>query len=296
MFKRAVAGIFLCGAMCGLAFGDAIAQVQATDARATAPVTSAVVSAFEVATVRPANVNDGRRWFGIKLAPSGRVTTSATPLTSLVRIAYIGLSAKSGSAEVSGGPKWAETDQWDIAAKVDDAVVAGWVNASDRDRMETIRPMLRSLLEERFALKLHTETKVVNAYALVQTKSGAKLKEASPPPANEDSAQAEARERGRLPDKPEPGSFQMGGSTWEGTAIPIEMLASEIQANAKLDAPLIDETGLNGYYSFTFTSSQDADAPPLLDQIEQQLGLKVIQKKESITTYVIDSAEKPTEN
>jgi uncharacterized protein (TIGR03435 family) len=95
---------------------------------------------------------------------------------------------------------------------------------------------------------------------------------------------------------PDPGSFMMTGDKWIGEALQIGMLSTEIQANAKLDGPLVDETGLTGYYDFEFKDSDDKDAPPLLDQIELQLGLKVIEKKEPITTYTIDSAEKPTAN
>ena len=38
----------------------------------------------------------------------------------------------------------------------------------------------------------------------------------------------------------------------------------EIAANAHLDGPLVNLTGLNGYYDFTMQVFHDGDAPPLL--------------------------------
>jgi uncharacterized protein (TIGR03435 family) len=71
---------------------------------------------------------------------------------------------------------------------------------------------------------------------------------------------------------------------------------SEIQGNCDLGDIVVDETGLKGYYDFTFTQTNGTDAPALIDQIQQQLGLKVVRRKEPVITYVIDSAEKPGEN
>src|ERR1019366_1280672 len=133
---------------------------------------------FEVATVKLANRNDGRRWFGTEVAPSGRVTVSAVSLKSLVWYAYVG-TQKTGLVE--GGPKWAETDEYDIEAKLDESDMAGWDKLSDQARMERVRPQLRALLVERFGLKVHSEMKVTPVYALVQAKGGVKMKEVGAP-------------------------------------------------------------------------------------------------------------------
>jgi len=72
------------------------------------------------------------------------------------------------------------------------------------------------------------------------------------------------------------------------------MLLSEVAVNAHLDAPLVDQTGLRGYYDFSMKVSYDKDAPLLIDQVETQLGLKVEPRKLPLKVYVIDSAEKPS--
>jgi uncharacterized protein (TIGR03435 family) len=42
--------------------------------------------------------------------------------------------------------------------------------------------------------------------------------------------------------------------------------------------------------------SGDPDAPAPVDQIEQQLGLRFEARKMPMKTWVIDAAEKPSEN
>jgi uncharacterized protein (TIGR03435 family) len=168
---------------------------------------------------------------------------------------------------------------------------------SDNERIELVKPMLRRLLVERFQLKLHTETHIEEVFALVQAKGGAKLKEVSPPPPINDDAAAQQNVRDSMAQKspkPIPGSFMMGRDGWVGNSIPIEMLLTEIAVNAHLDAPLVDQTGLKGYYDFTMKVLYGEDAPLLIDQVEMQLGLKVESRKLPLKTYVIDAAEKPS--
>src|SRR5580704_18933507 len=70
-------------------------------ARAQTAATPSPAHGFEVATVRLADRNDGRRWFGTKVAPSGRLSVSAMSLKSLVWVAYVGTQKTS---MVEGGP------------------------------------------------------------------------------------------------------------------------------------------------------------------------------------------------
>ena len=244
---------------------------------------------FEVATVRLADRNDGRRWFGTKVAPSGRVSVSAMSLKSLVWAAYIG--ARTGTVE--GGPKWAETDNYDIEAKIDEADMGGWEKLSDRERMERVRPLLRELLEDRFKVKIHTETRVTPVYALMVAKGGVKMKEVPPPPANADPQEQEERMRSKTPTAP-PGGYTMSGDGWVGNAVQISGLLGQIGYEVgATDRIMVDETGLKGYYDFTVKLSRDKDGPTLEQQIEDQMGLRVEERKAPVDTYVIDSADRP---
>jgi len=164
--------------------------------------------------------------------------------------------------------------------------------------MERVMPLLRVLLESRFKLKTHTEVRVTPVYALVQVKSRAKLKDAAPPPANADPQALDDQMRGKVDhSKPAPGSFMVTGNGWVGSAVQVAGLLGQIAyEEGATDRLMVDETGLTGYYDFAVKLLHDKDGPSVAQQIEDQLGLKVEQRKLPIQTYVIDSAEKPSEN
>jgi uncharacterized protein (TIGR03435 family) len=249
--------------------------------------------AFEVAAIRPTDLNAGRehQFMGAQLAPSGRFTVSDFTLNNLVSIAYLG---DERHTMILGGPKWVDSERFDINAKVEEADMAGWDKLSDAQRMGRVRPLLRTLLEQRFRLKLHTEMRVTPVFALVLVKGGAKLKAVAPPPPIDPQA-LEAMKRGDFPAKGLPGAFMMMDDTWTCNACPVSAIGDEVAANSGDDVSVvIDQTGLTGYYDFTFKPSHKKDGPTLRDQIEDQFGLKLEPRKMPIKTYVIDSAEKPS--
>jgi bla regulator protein blaR1 len=248
---------------------------------------------FEVATIRP-TTDGNRQWMGMKLAPSGRLTASRETVSSLVWFAYVG---RPGTGQVQGGPEWAKSEYFDINAKVEDSEVAKWDNLSDVQRLDRMKPMIRTLLAERFHLKLRTEMRITQVDVLVQAKGGAKLKAVDAPPRNADPDDEKAREgRDKFPDKAPPGGFMMSRGVWKGNACPMSILVAEIAGNSGEDRLVIDETELKGYYDFTFKQSSDKDAPAFSDQIEDQLGLKLEPRKVPIKTYVIESVEKPSQD
>lgn len=67
--------------------------------------------------------------------------------------------------QLSGGPAWAASDRYDIRATKD-------AGAS----LAQTRLMLQTLLEDRFQLTLHPETKESQVYALVAARGGIKLR------------------------------------------------------------------------------------------------------------------------
>jgi len=116
---------------------------------------------FEVATVKPAAPNDGVS--GVMPSPSpGRIEFRNMTLRLLIYQAYG--SGLSTAMSVSGGPDWMNRNRYTIEALAQS-------NPTDRD----YRAMLRSLLEERFALKTHTETREIDVYALALDRADRKL-------------------------------------------------------------------------------------------------------------------------
>ena len=129
--------------------------------------------------------------------------------------------ARRRRGRVEGGPKWADTDQWDIEAKLDDADMADWDKLSDKQRMERVRPQLRELLAERFGLELHAEMKVTPVYALVQSKGGVKMTMVAAPPANADPQEQEDRMRDKAPKGPPTGGFMVSDKGWVAHAVQV---------------------------------------------------------------------------
>src|SRR5579862_2610180 len=121
---------------------------------------------FEVASIRPcesAPTAAGVRGGGIGVSP-GKLRVNCVSVRYMIQIAY-GNSADSklvfafdpnGVAPVEGGPPWMKSDQYDIEAKAE----------GDRGRQAMEGPMLRALLEDRFKLKLHIETRQIPMYEL----------------------------------------------------------------------------------------------------------------------------------
>jgi uncharacterized protein (TIGR03435 family) len=117
--------------------------------------------AFEVASIRPDRSED-RGSSSQNTSPGGRfVAINVSPMQLLIRA--FGVVA----AQIEG-PEWLDADGYDVTAKAD--------TPKELSPAE-LRPVLRKLLEERFALKYHRETKTLSAYSLTVAKTGMKMAE-----------------------------------------------------------------------------------------------------------------------
>src|SRR5262245_30486329 len=103
---------------------------------------------FEAATVKPsaAGAAEGSSWHSRK----GYLVMKNQTLNALIRVAY-GLQ----NDQLSGGPKWIDSERFDIEARA----------AGPADDPE-LKLMLRALLAERFRLAIHRETKALAGYAM----------------------------------------------------------------------------------------------------------------------------------
>ncbi len=71
---------------------------------------------------------------------------------------------------LQGGPDWIDSERYTIDAKPESPQTRAMMNG----------PMLQALLEDRFKLKIHRESKEVPVYALVVAKGGATLSATKP--------------------------------------------------------------------------------------------------------------------
>ncbi len=133
----------------------------------TAPLPTA--RQFEVASIKPCKDDDRNA----TPAPSpGRLNTSCMTVRGLIQIAYERYAGGRfhpldfrDFPPIEGGPNWLDSDRFDISAKADGRFSQAMMNG----------PMLQALLEDRFKLKLHRESRVVSVYALTVAKVGPKL-------------------------------------------------------------------------------------------------------------------------
>ena len=253
----------------------------------------AIGPAFEVAVVRPTKA-DHAGGFGVGTTPSGRFTASSVSLTFLLRQAYWEGPGKSTVTLDRTAPKWVDSDNFDINAKVDNAYLQGWDKLSNAQRMNLVRPMLARLLADRFQLKVRIEMHKTPVYALVQAKGGTHMKEVSmPATVDGDPGEAMAKWIRDNPGKGVPGFVSCGADKCIANAATISDAIGQIASSSGADRIVIDETGLKGHYSFSFTMPHDRDEPAM-QEVEDDLGLKFEPRTVLVKTYVIESAVKPS--
>jgi uncharacterized protein (TIGR03435 family) len=225
---------------------------------------------FEVASVKPSNPNAPGLLPGLPggmpmvMPPlGGRFTATNVPLRLLVRMAY-GLQ----DFQLIGGPDWQMSQKFDINAKVDDP--AALTN-------ETMLPMLKALLAERFKLKVHTETREVPTYALVVARGDGRLGPNVKPSMSDCSNQQELQQK--LMDAFAKGGLAAAAAVMPrmGERVPCSLMPVMPAAGGNLRAgigmrgdgqtlaalaqlltqivgrPVVDRTGLSGLYDFEIT-------------------------------------------
>jgi len=233
---------------------------------------------FEVASLKPASsgnngVRGGCHGIDSRYAPNqlasappvGRCVITDARLGHLLFIAY----QLHSMVFLKGGPDWVKMgdDRFNLEAKAEDPA-----KATEAQLFQ----MMQALLAERFHLKFHRETREMPGYALVVGKNGPKLKEA----AGEDFV--EKWERGP----------SQGPNTLTVRRYTMARLAERL---AVFGDPVMDETKLTGAYDFTL-SWDEAEGPLLTTALQQQLGLKLESQKVPVSFFIVESAQKPTEN
>jgi uncharacterized protein (TIGR03435 family) len=225
--------------------------------------------AFEAATIKPGTGPAGHSGWHTRTA---YMVINNQSLKELAATAY-----HFPTDRVSGGPKWVDSDRFDIEARA-----AG--PAKDPEMLI----MLQSLLAERFQLATHRETKILPGYALTLAKDGLKIR----------------------PDEGEGGS-STNSSRGRIVAKRISMERFTNFLSRVLEMPVVDSTDAKGTFTFTLewaaeprrsVESPDKvladvpDGPSLFTVLQKELGLKLESKKVPTELLVIDKAEKPSEN
>ena len=196
---------------------------------------------YEVASIKL----DKSGAFRLKMdeLPDG-LTLTNVPFMLVFRSAY-----RPFNDQILGAPSWFNSDRYDINAKMDASVAAELERLSPDQRKLARARMLRELLEDRFKLKVHRETKVVKGYSLVLANNGVKPKEARPG----DTYPNGIRLHGTLTGAGQ--IFTIGDSKKNPGAMTITSQGASIASLAgaltqQLGYTVVDRTGLTGNYDF----------------------------------------------
>jgi uncharacterized protein (TIGR03435 family) len=266
-----------------------------------------VSTEFEVADIKPSMPGAPQRG---NLAPSGRIDLQSFSLKELLSIGWDDISA-----DLIVGPKFMETERFDVVAKAPSDVAITGINID----IDTLRAMLRELLIDRFKIKMHNEDQPVDTFVLQTNKRDPRLKKADPA----------ARSVCKRP---------QSGQANQSTALNVGVVCTNTTMTQFVERigqfapayfegrPVVDGTGIEGGWDFQLAwtgrgqveaavrNAQQAQqsgagggaaaAPSdpngsltVFEAIDKQLGLKMEKQKRPMPVMMIDHIEqKPTEN
>jgi uncharacterized protein (TIGR03435 family) len=262
---------------------------------------------FEVASIK--RCNSGESPSGGEPVP-GRLDLACVTTANLIRLAYLIFPSGQANAPVSpstfqiaiaGGPSWVDSDRYRIDAKAGQPVNVEMMKG----------PMMQTLLEDRFKLKLHREAKSNNVYELTVAKGGAKLTLAR-------EGECVVFDRNHPPvqtsGQPDPilcGSVRAnprGGVDILGVTMP-DLCR---QLSAYVDREILDKTGVQGIFDVHLDLSltdlvspgaaPDSSSPSIVGEggviasAVKRLGLQMRSGKSTGEILAIDYVERPSEN
>ncbi len=314
--------------VCGAVVAGAITSLLCAQ---SAPIPApAAIRKFEAASIRPGcDLGTGKGGGGTAIPASspGRLSTCRSLLSpfkerqdGLIQEAY-GSYANGRTnppwavPPIEGGPGWLTTDPYYISARA----------PGDPVSIEMMRgPMMQALLEDRFKLKVHRETRPGLVYELVVAKGGPKLM----PFKGSCMALDFAKPAGLQPAPPagqrpcdvrrvrNPSSIAIEIVSAQGVSL--EWLAYALHA----DRPVVDKTGLSGLFDIDLeyepdramfpppppppgaitpetTREDQSNQPPGLSifaALQEELGLRLEPGRGTREVLIIDSVARPSDN
>ena len=224
-------------------------------------------STFDAASIKP------------NKSASGSSSWNSRPGYLLMRnqtlIACMAIAYQLKADQITGGPKWVDSDRFDIEAR-----------AVGPAKDPELFVMLQALLADRFQLKFHRDgRKPRSGYGLVVGKNGLKIRPVDAGPQRSNSS----------------------GGRLLAERVSMDKLAETLAII--LRAPVSNVTNTSGVFSFELEWSPEATrlstspeagetptGPSLFSVLQDHLGLKLEARKESVELLVIDQAERPSEN
>lgn len=181
--------------------------------------------------------------------------------------------------EMTGVPEWISSENFDVDAKAERPIRS----------VDEGYQMLKSLLEDRFSLKVHRETKEMPMYSLVVEKHGVKMK-------------LSADQTGTTG-----GVKEVRYGRIAGEAVPLSTIAGILTGLA--GRRVLNKTGLTDRYDVNLRYAPDLGQPgatpeptdspdgqSLFGALQTQLGLKLEPARGPVEVLIVDHVEKLSAN
>jgi uncharacterized protein (TIGR03435 family) len=225
---------------------------------------------FDVVSIKPNDAPERHR--AMLFMPRGGLRCIDYTLKDLIRLGW-----DVRDFQIRSGPKWLDTDRYNIEANPADPLRP---TADDRQRLGL---MVQSLLADRFGLKVHRETREERVYFLTVAKNGTTLR--------------------RMGDDLDQ-QTSMHDSKGHLFATKINMPILGRNLAGIVGVPVIDRTDLMGVYDIQLEWNADdnaqapdaTSAPSLFTAVQEQLGLKLESGRGPVEILVVDAAEKASAN
>ena len=254
---------------------------------------------FEVASVKPSL---GDSMMNVRPLP-GRLVADAT-VQVLMQYAY-----DVQPFQIVGGPSWLTSARYDVEAKADSTASRGQLFL-----------MLQPLLEERFRLKTHRETKELPTFTLVSARGGLKLpvpKEGVCVDSAADAALEWPGGRMAVPGELAPAKGRCGSAIVAIGPARAEMRGGKIamsefvrMLSLMLGRSVLDKTGFMELFDVRLDFVPDETTPTmpppppgsaisgvsLAQALQEQLGLRLETTQGPVEVIVVDQAERPSAN
>ncbi|HEX6260370.1 MAG TPA: TIGR03435 family protein [Woeseiaceae bacterium] len=240
--------------------------------------------AFEVASIKPWQPPATRATSAtVVAAPVGSgIFNRSTTAARLIAEAY-----EVQDFQLSGGQDWVRSERYDVAARAGREV----------SQME-LRDMVKTLLADRFNLRVRTETREMPILELRRARSDGRLG-----PNLHDCSKGK-----RVPETP----FRAP----TGGAVAVSDCADGVRylatiASRHLQMTVVDKTGLSGqWWFYVYYASElpripgvdlsqekiNPDLPSFEGALPEQLGLRLERTRGPVPVVVIESIERPTPN
>jgi uncharacterized protein (TIGR03435 family) len=250
---------------------------------------------FEVAAVRLNK--SGQLAAQFDDLPGGRFIAVNTTLRMLILDSY-----RIPDRQLVDAPDWARTERFDVNAKLEREAPIVRGTAGERQFA------LRSLLADRFKLRVRRETRQIPMYALVMARADRKpgpilqpsSADCSPEGmrARADAAQAGRPASGMCGTRATAGRLQFGGRMSD--------LARNLSGSAEIGRNVVDQTGLTGFWQFELLLGErppqrapglepvanDPNARSLITALQEQLGLKLESIQGPMEFLIVDRVER----